>query len=137
MKAQIEVSTLVNKPLEKVWKYFTEPKHIKNWYFATSEWHAPLVENDLKVSGKFKTRMEAVDGSEGFDFEGVYTKIEEFKLIEYVLDDGREVKVLFEDNPDAVLVRETFTPDKENSIELQKGGWQAILDNFKTYAEYI
>jgi len=135
MKNQIEISTTINRPVKKVWTYFTEPKHIKNWYFASSEWHAPLAENDLRVGGKFKTRMEAVDASTGFDFEGVYTIVKEYEFIEYILEDGRKVEISFKDNSDNVVIREIFDIDNVNSAEAQKGGWQAILNNFKAYVE--
>lgn len=131
----ITVETTIKAPVESVWSYWTEPKHITNWYYASDDWHAPAAENDLKVNGKFKTRMAAKDGSAGFDFEGLYTKILKYKIIEYVLGDGRRVSISFSVNGSKTTVVETFNPENKNPYEMQRGGWQAILDNFRKYAE--
>jgi len=131
----ITVETEVKAPVEKVWKFWNDPKHIMQWCAASEDWHAPSAENDLKVNGKFKTRMEAKDGSFGFDFEGVYSKVEENKLIEYSMSDGRKVKITFEGRNGHTKVTETFDPENENPAEMQKQGWQAILDNFKKHTE--
>jgi uncharacterized protein YndB with AHSA1/START domain len=131
----ITISTLVNLPIEIVWKVWIKPVHIKNWNNASSDWFTPFVKNSLKVGGKFNYRMEARDGSFGFDFEGTYKKIETEKLIEYVLADERNVSINFEKEGDSIRVTETFEPEQENSIESQTKGWQSILDNFKSYAE--
>ena len=131
----ITVETTVNAPVEKVWKYWSEPSHIIQWNNASEDWHTPRVENDLKVGGKFHSRMEAKDGSFGFDFVGEYTKVEEFKTIEYTMGDGRKVKIDFTPQGDTTKVVETFDAESTNSIELQRGGWQAILDNFKKHTE--
>jgi uncharacterized protein YndB with AHSA1/START domain len=131
----ITISTLVNIPIEIVWKVWIKPVHIKNWNNASSDWFTPFVKNSLKVGGKFNYRMEARDGSFGFDFEGTYKKIETEKLIEYVLADERNVSINFDKEGDSVRVTETFEPEQENSIESQTNGWQSILDNFKSYAE--
>jgi uncharacterized protein YndB with AHSA1/START domain len=131
----ITVEVNIKAPIEKVWSYWTEPKHITKWYYASDDWHAPRAENDLHVKGKFKTRMEAKDGSVGFDFEGVYTRIEKFSAIEYSIADGRKVKIGFSDLGTKTKVVESFDPETENSPEMQKGGWQSILDNFRKYAE--
>ena len=131
----ITVETTVNAPVEKVWKYWSEPSHIIQWNNASEDWHTPRVENDLKVGGKFHSRMEAKDGSFGFDFVGEYTKVEEYKTIEYTMGDGRKVKIDFTPQGDTTKVVETFDAESTNSIELQRGGWQAILDNFKKYTE--
>ncbi|RRJ90432.1 SRPBCC family protein [Flavobacterium macacae] len=137
LKEKITVKTTVNKPINEVWKSWTLPKNIVNWTFASIDWHSPEAENDLKIGGKFRTRMEAKDGSMGFDFEGKYTNVELHKIIEYVLEDGREVLISFEDLNENTLITETFDPETVNSLEMQKDGWQAILNNFKKYTESL
>ena len=134
-KVTITVENTVNAPVEKVWKFWTEPKHITQWVFASDDWHAPNAENDLRTGGQFKTRMEAKDGSMGFDFGGVYTNIEHHKLIEYTMGDGRKVRITFSGQGNEIKVVETFEAENENSPEMQRSGWQAILDNFRKYAE--
>lgn len=134
-KTSITVEATVKATIEKVWKCWTEPKHITQWCQASNDWHVPYADNDPKTGGKFKTTMAAKDGSFSFDFEGAYTKVEENKVIEYIIADGRKVQVTFEAQGDAVKVVETFDPESENPVEMQKGGWQAILDSFKTYTE--
>lgn len=134
-KEAITVETIVNAPIEKVWKYWTETAHITQWNNASVEWHAPHAENDLRVAGKFKTTMAAKDGSVSFDFEGVYTSIQEFTLIEYTITYGRKVKIEFLSFKNGTKLIETFEAENTNSIELQRGGWQAILNNFKKYVE--
>lgn len=131
----ITVESTVNAPVEKVWKYWTQPEHITKWNFASDEWHSPFAENDLKTGGKFLARMEAKDGTFGFNFEGIYDDVKENKYIEYSLADGRKVKITFTGNGNETKVVETFDPETINSIELQRGGWQSILDNFKKYVE--
>lgn len=131
----ITVQVLINAPTKKVWEFWTEPQHIIKWTFASDDWHAPYAENDLRIDGKFKTTMAAKDGSMSFDFEGIYTDVQTYKLIEYVLGDGRKVSISFESGDNVTTVTETFDPESENSVELQRGGWQAILDNFKNYVE--
>lgn len=131
----ITVSTYINAPMEKVWKFWNEPAHVTKWCFASEDWEAPYAENDLKVDGKFKTRMSAKDNSAGFDFEGVYTRVDHHKRIDYVMADGRKVSTLFTPMGEGVHVTETFEMENENSAELQRQGWQAILDNFKNYVE--
>lgn len=133
----ITVTATVNAPVEKVWESYTSPQHITKWAFASNDWTAPRAENDVKVGGKFLTRMQSKDGKEGFDFEGTYTAVEENKIIEYDMSDGRHVKVEFETTPGAVKIIQTFDPEDENPIEMQKDGWQAILDNFKRYTESL
>lgn len=132
----ITVKAIVNAPIEKVWKSWSLPEHITKWNAASEDWHTPKAENDLRSGGKFSSRMEAKDGSWGFDFEGVYDNVEEFKLIEYSLGD-RKVKVEFNDLGNSTEVIEAFDAEQENSVEMQQAGWQAILDNFKRYTESL
>ncbi len=132
---KITVETIVNASVRKVWECWNKPEHITGWAFASDEWEAPFAENDLKVGGKFKTTMSAKDKSAGFDFTGTYTAVKEKQLIEYDIDDGRHVRVKFEATPQGVKVSETFDPETENSLEKQRSGWEAILNNFKQYVE--
>lgn len=134
-KQKITVEIIAKVPIEKVWKNFTSPEDIVKWNFASDDWHSPEAENDLKVGGKFRFKMAAKDGSVSFDFEGKYTNLEEHKTIEYIIADGREVTISFEDLGESTKVTETFEPENINSLELQKGGWQAILNNFNKYTE--
>ncbi len=134
-KTTITVETIVNAPVEKVWELWNDPKHIVNWCHASDDWHAPFAENDLTVGGRFKNTMAAKDGSFSFDFEGVYTNIEDHQTIEYTIADGRNVEINFSRENNATKVVESFEAETINSIELQRGGWQAILDNFKKYTE--
>lgn len=135
MNQKITVETKVKAPIEKVWECWTGARHIERWNNASPEWHTPRAINNLKLGGRFTTRMEAKDGSAGFDFAGTYTTIEECKKIEYRLDDGRMARIDFIDEEDGVAIIETFDAEKVNPAEMQKQGWQAILDNFKAYAE--
>ena len=134
-KTEITVSITVNAPIQKVWQFWTLPEHIKQWNFASNDWHAPKAENDLRAGGKFLSRMEAKDGSFGFDFWGVYDEVKENELITYTMGDGRKAKISFINEGNAAKVIETFEAENENSIELQQYGWQAILNNFKKYSE--
>ena len=134
-KKAITVEATVNAPIEKVWKFWNEPKHIMGWAFASDDWHAPKAENDLRADGKFSTTMAAKDGSFSFDFGGVYTKVENHKAIEYTIGDGRKVKISFTSEGNQTRVIETFDPENQNPEEMQSGGWQAILNNFKKYTE--
>ncbi|MFT4855791.1 MAG: hypothetical protein ACI8YP_002677 [Algoriphagus sp.] len=133
----ITVTILVNLPIEIVWKVWIRPVHIKKWNNASSDWHTPYVKNKFKVGGNFNYRMEAKDGSFGFDFEGKYSKIETEKLIEYVLADGRNVSIKLEKEEEGVRITKTFEPEQENSFKLQSQRWQAILANFKRYSEAL
>lgn len=134
-KEKVLVSARVEAPLARVWEAWTRPEHITRWTFASPDWHAPRATNDLRTGGSFSTRMEAKDGSFGFDFAGVYDVVEPMKRIAYHLGDEREVLVRFAERGGAVLVEEEFDPEGENSPERQREGWQAILDNFKRYVE--
>jgi uncharacterized protein YndB with AHSA1/START domain len=131
----ITVQATVNAPIEKVWDCWTSPTHTIHWNNASDDWHTPRAENDLRAGGKFLSRMEAKDGSVGFDFEGIYDAVKPHELIAYSLADGRKVQVTFANSGTQTIVTEKFDAEDENSIELQKGGWQSILDNFKKYTE--
>ncbi len=135
MTQPITVQATVNAPLQKVWESWTAPKHITKWCYASDDWHAPKAENDIRTGGKFSTTMAAKDGSVSFDFAGVYSNVKANSLIEYSIEDGRRVKIVFESLGDKTRVTETFDPENTNSIELQRSGWQSILDNFKKYTE--
>lgn len=132
---KITVETTVNAPVEKVWEFWSEPGHIKQWCSASEDWHVPSAENDLRTGGKFSTRMEAKDGSFGFDFGGVYDEVITNKLIDYTMGDGRKVVVNFTSNGNETKVVETFDAENTNPVEMQQAGWQAILNNFKKYTE--
>jgi uncharacterized protein YndB with AHSA1/START domain len=134
---KITVETLVKANLDSVWDAWNNPDDIKQWNAASDDWHTTRSTVDLREGGKFSARMEAKDGSEGFDFEGTYTRVVPQKLIEYRMDDGREVKVQFTEAADGVLVRETFEAETENDPEAQREGWQAILDNFARHVERV
>ncbi|HTH57553.1 MAG TPA: SRPBCC family protein [Cyclobacteriaceae bacterium] len=131
----ITVEANVKAPVEKVWHLWTEPVHITKWNNASDDWHTPSAANDLRVGGKFSARMEAKDGSFGFDFGGVYNTVEVNREIAYTIGDGRKVRVLFTKQGDTTHVSETFEAENQNPLEMQRGGWQAILDNFKKYTE--
>jgi uncharacterized protein YndB with AHSA1/START domain len=137
MAQQLTVQSTIDAPIEKVWKYYTNPEHMTHWNFASDDWQCPHAENDLRIGGKFKSRMEARDGSSGFDFEGTYTAVEQFSRIEYIMagDDSRKVAVEFRKEDDGTLVKVAFDPENINPLEMQKSGWQAILNNFKKYVE--
>src|SRR5258706_982812 len=135
LKTAITVETIISAPVEKVWKYWTEPQHITKWCQASDDWHAPYAENDVRTNGKFKTTMAAKDGSASFDFEGVYTNVQLNKVIGYDIADGRKVKIVFSDQGGKTKVTETFETENINPVEMQLGGWQAILDNFRKYTE--
>ncbi len=134
-KKTIPVETTINAPVSKVWKYWSNPDHIVKWNQASDDWHTKKAENDLCVGGKFLARMEAKDGSFGFDFTGVYDAVKENEYIEYTLGDGRKAAIYFNDYGKETKITEVFEAEKENSLELQRDGWQAILDNFKKYVE--
>ena len=131
----ITVETTIDAPLENVWKAWTTPEDIVKWNNASDDWYTPSAENDLTLGGKFVFSMQARDGSSSFDFSGTYENIKEKELLEYLLIDDRKVAVTFEEADGKTKVTETFVPETENSVEAQKQGWQAILDNFKRYVE--
>jgi uncharacterized protein YndB with AHSA1/START domain len=134
-KTTITIETTVNAGVDKVWAYWTEPKHITKWCQASDDWHAPHAESDLRVDGNFKTTMAAKDGSMSFDFGGVYTKVETNRAIGYIIGDGRKVDITFSSQGNQTKVVERFEAESTHPIEMQRGGWQAILDNFKKYTE--
>lgn len=131
---RIKIKATVSADKQKVWDYYTQPEHITNWNFADPSWHCPTATNDLKVGGRYVARMEAKDGSFGFDFEAVYTDIQLGESFSYDFG-GRLAIVEFQDTNGKTEVTVTFDPETENAIELQRSGWQAILDNFKNYTE--
>ena len=132
-KITIQAEVLAAKT--KAWDYYTVPEHIVNWNFASDDWHCPRASNDLEVGGKFSWRMEAKDGSFGFDFEGEFTEIVPLEKLKYVFMDQREAEITFTDLPDGTLVQIVFDAENENSLELQQSGWQSILNNFKSLME--
>ena len=133
----VTVQTTVKAPVEKAWACFNEPRHIMNWAFASPDWHAPKAENDLRKGGKFSTTMAAKDGSVSFEFGGVYDNVQLHKLIEYTMGDGRKVRVAFAPSGNSTKIVETFDAETENPVDMQRAGWQAILDSFKKYTETI
>ena len=133
---KITVQTCINTTNLKAWNYYIRPEHITQWNFALDSWHCPIAMNEMKVGGKFIARMEAKDGSEGFYFEGTYTDIHFGKRISYIMEDGRVVSVKFSNNENNNIdVIISFDPENENPLEMQREGWQNILDNFKKYVE--
>ena len=134
-KMVITVENIINAPVEKIWDYWTKPVHITKWNNASDDWHTPHAENDLRVGGSFVSRMEAKDGSMGFDFSGIYDAVRNKEYIEYTAADGRKVKVFFWVQGNSTKVVESFEAENTNSIEMQQEGWQAILNNFKKYTE--
>lgn len=134
-KTMITVENTINAPVEKVWQYWNGPAHIIKWASASDDWHTTSSENDVRVGGKFSSRMEAKDGSMGFDFGGVYDVVKTNEHLAYTLGDGRKVDVQFTSNGNTTSIVQKFEAEEQNSTEMQKGGWQAILDSFKSYAE--
>jgi len=134
-KTLLTVENTINAPVEKVWEYWTKPEHITKWNNASDDWHTPWAKNDLREGGSFSARMEAKDGSMGFDFGGVYDAVKPNEYIEYTLGDGRKVKIFFTSKGNTTKVVESFEAENTNSLEMQQGGWQAIMDNFKKYTE--
>lgn len=132
---RITVAATANAPVEKVWKAWNTPADIMQWNTPDPSWHTPSSENDLRDGGKFKNRMEAKDGSFGFDFEGTYNKVEHHKEITYTMSDGRSATTLFSEQNGKTNIETTFDPETQNDHEFQKQGWQAILDNFVKYVE--
>ncbi|MDD4311174.1 MAG: SRPBCC family protein [Eubacteriales bacterium] len=134
-RISITVETTVPVSPALAWAYWTEPKHITQWNQASDDWHTPRAENDLRAGGKFSSRMESKDGKYGFDFGGVYDAVEPHHLLASTLGDGRKVRVTFESVASGTRIVETFDTESENSVELQRQGWQAILDSYRRYVE--
>ncbi|MBN9382986.1 MAG: SRPBCC family protein [Chitinophagaceae bacterium] len=134
-KTKITIEATVKAPVEKVWKIWTSPADIVKWSTPSPDWHTPRAEHDLQAGGKFNYRMEAKDGSFGFDFGGVFDVIKENELIEYTIGDGRKVVINFNSNGKETHIVQTFEAESQNPIEMQRAGWQAILDSFKNYTE--
>ena len=134
-KTTITVEALINVPEDKVWELWTLPEHIMQWNNASPDWHTPKAENDLRVGGKFSSTMAAKDGSVSFDFWGIYDKVKKNQAIAYTMGDGRKVETTFTKKGQTAVITTVFEAESENSIALQQGGWQAILNNFKRYAE--
>jgi uncharacterized protein YndB with AHSA1/START domain len=134
---KVIIAAEINSDIEKVWHCYTDPVHIVNWCQASDEWHAPSAENDLRPGGRFKTRMEAKDGSMGFDFSGKYTRVDTHQCIEYTLDDDRKVGIVFTEENGFVKIEQWFEAETSNPVEMQQAGWQAILHNFKNYVETL
>ena len=135
-KKVITIKSTVDASIDKVWKFFTEPKHIKQWNNASEDWHTTVAENDLRAGGRFLSRMEAKNGSFGFDFSGTYDEVKTHELIAYTLDDERKVNIIFTslENEKTEIVQ-SFEAEDENPVEMQQSGWQSILDNFEYYTE--
>ncbi len=129
------VETIINAPLNSVWKKWTSPEHIQHWNFASPDWHCPSAKTDLQVGGEFHYEMAARDGSMSFDFGGTFLQIEEQKSLDILIGDGRKMKVTFASTVMGTKVTEQFEPENENPKEMQQAGWQQILDNFKAYVE--
>lgn len=132
---QIIIKANVKAPAKKVWELWTNPKHIVKWNTASDEWHTPKAENDLRVGGKFLSRMEAKDCSFGFDFTGTYDEVDPLKKIAYTMEDGRKAEIDFKENGGSTEIMTVFDAESQNPIDMQRDGWQAILDNFKNYTE--
>lgn len=132
---KIIVEVAVNAPIEKVWDKLNNPKDIEQWNQASPDWHCLNASNNLEVGGKLKSTMAAKDGSFSFDFEGIYDEVIPQKLIKYHMEDGRTVEVSFEEKDNQVIVTETFDAENQNPEEMQKEGWQAILNSFKNHVE--
>lgn len=135
MITRITVSALVNKPVADVWNIWSDPKHIMQWCAASDDWHCPKATNDLHTGGRFSSTMAARDGSSSFDFEGMYDDVQLHKRIAYTMSDGRTCEILFSNEDGGTRVVESFDAETENPVEMQRAGWQAILDRFKAHAE--
>ena len=136
-RAKITIEASIHATPEQVWQCWTLPEHITKWNQASDDWHTPHAENDLRVGGRFSSRMESKDGKYGFDFWGVYDLVEPFHHLDYTIGDGRTVQITMEPVDGGTHVVETFEAESEHSVELQRQGWQAILDNFKRYVENL
>ena len=134
-RTKISIQVKVKAPLELVWKCWTTPEDITQWNQASADWHCPLAVNDLRPGGAFCYRMEARDGSFGFDFSGLYQKVKINEQIDYLLDDGRKVEISFADKTGFTEISQTFEAEDQNPVQLQRDGWQAIMNSFKKHTE--
>lgn len=134
-KINITVAATINAPIDKVWSLWTEPAHIVHWNYASEEWQTTYAENQPVTGGRFLSHMEARDGSVGFDFTGKYSNVEKNRILDYLLDDNRKVQVTFVSQNNKTVINECFEAEETNPVELQQAGWQAIMNNFKNYAE--
>jgi uncharacterized protein YndB with AHSA1/START domain len=132
---KITIDAFINAGIDKTWQYYNQPRHIVNWNFASEDWCCPNVETDFMAGGKYLARMEAKDGSFGFDFEAVFDEVLEPKKVAYTMTDGRKAEIKFKEVDGRTQVKIQFDPEQTNSRELQQNGWQAILNNFKKYVE--
>lgn len=135
MPTQITIQTKIAASIDKAWQCYTQPEHITRWNFASDDWCCPSAEVDLKVGGRYCARMEAKDGSFGFDFEATYDEVQAPNALQFTMPDGRVVRTEFKQEQGATVVTTTFDAEDENPIEMQRDGWQAILDNFGAYVE--
>lgn len=135
--SKIEISTSVAKPLSVAWDAYLLPELIVKWNFASPDWHCPSSSNDVRVGGIMKSRMEAKDGSFGFDFEATYTEVIPHKKLAYALGDKRNVEIYFSENAGKTDIKIAFDPETVNDVEMQRAGWQAILDNYRKHAESL
>lgn len=133
----ITIQTVIEAPRNRVWECYVQPEHITKWNFASDDWQCPSAENDLRPGGRYTARMEAKDGSFGFDFEAIYDEVKDKEKIVYTLLDNRKVVTTFEEQGHATLVTTHFDAEMENPVDMQRDGWQAILDNFRKYVESI
>ena len=132
---KITIHVTISAGIQKVWNYYTQPEHITKWNFASPDWHCPSASNDMRIGGKYTARMEAKDGSFGFEFEATYSEITENQKFVYIMPDGREVSVSINEDNHLTNITVCFDAETENSVELQREGWQAIPNNFKNYVE--
>lgn len=137
MNKTITVEVVVNTDMDKVWKAWTLPEHIVNWMHASDDWECPKAENDLRVGGKFSSIFAAKDKSQSFDLNGVYTAVDLHTRIAYTMEGGRKIEVTFSLVEGGVKIVENFEMENENPEEMQRAGWQAILENFKKYTENL
>jgi uncharacterized protein YndB with AHSA1/START domain len=135
MSNKITVTATINAAVQKTWDYYTNPEHITQWNFADPSWQCPYATNDMKPGGRYVARMEAKDGSFGFDFEAIYEQVDEGKGFTYTMPNGRQVTVAFNENGQQTGIDVVFDPEEEHPLDMQKAGWQAILNNFKKYTE--
>lgn len=132
---QITVQAEISADVKKVWEYYTNPQHITKWNFASEDWHCPSASNDLQVGGKYTSRMEARDGSFGFDFTVIYSEVDSFKKLAYTMEDGRKANVQLVTTKSGTQITIVFDAENQHPVDMQQGGWQAILNNFKKYTE--